>query len=361
MARVYNFSAGPAMLPLEVLEKARAEMVDWHGSGMSVMEMSHRGKEFIAIAQKAEQDLRDLLAIPANYKVLFLQGGASLQFSMIPMNLLRGKKKADYINTGEWSKKAIAAAKQFCTVNVAATGEADKFMKVPPQASWKLDPEAAYVHYTPNETIGGVEFQWIPDTGSVPLVADMSSTLLSRPMDVSRFGLIYAGAQKNIGPAGLTIVIVREDLIGQTVAGTPTMLDYKTHLDNESMYNTPPTYAWYIAGLVFEWLKEKGGLEGMAEINKRKADKLYAAIAASKGFYRSPVDPASRSWMNVPFTLADAALDEPFLKAAKGAGLVQLKGHRSVGGMRASIYNAMPEAGVDALIAFMGDFQRKQG
>lgn len=361
MARVFNFSAGPAVLPVEVLEQARAEILDWQGSGMSVMEMSHRGKEFMGIAAKAEQDLRDLLNIPKHYKVLFLQGGASLQFAMIPMNLLRGKKKADYVNTGEWSKKAIAAAKPFATVNVAASGEADKFTRVPPQESWKLDREAAYVHYTPNETIGGVEFHWVPDAGDVPLVADMSSTILSRPIDVSRFGLIYAGAQKNIGPAGLTIVIVREDLIGHALPGTPTMLDYKTHADNESMYNTPPTYAWYIAGLVFEWLKRQGGLAGMAAINKRKADKLYAAIEGSGGFYRSPVEVASRSWMNVPFTLKDATLDEAFLKGAKAAGLLQLKGHRSVGGMRASIYNAMPEEGVAALIAYMRDFQAKHG
>lgn len=361
MARVFNFSAGPAVLPVEVLEQARAEILDWQGSGMSVMEMSHRGKEFMGIAAKAEQDLRDLLNIPKHYKVLFLQGGASLQFAMIPMNLLRGKKNADYVNTGEWSKKAIAAAKPFATVNVAASGEADKFTRVPPQESWKLDREAAYVHYTPNETIGGVEFHWVPDAGDVPLVADMSSTILSRPIDVSRFGLIYAGAQKNIGPAGLTIVIVREDLIGHALPGTPTMLDYKTHADNESMYNTPPTYAWYIAGLVFEWLKRQGGLAGMAAINKRKADKLYAAIEGSGGFYRSPVEVASRSWMNVPFTLKDATLDEAFLKGAKAAGLLQLKGHRSVGGMRASIYNAMPEEGVAALIAYMRDFQAKHG
>ena len=361
MSRVYNFSPGPAMLPLEVLEQARNELIDWNGSGMSVMEMSHRGKEFMDIAQRAEADLRELLAIPANYKVLFLQGGASLQFSMVPMNLLRGKTKADYIHTGEWSKKAIAEAKRFCTVNIAANAEASKFTTIPPQNSWKLDSEAAYVHYIANETIGGVEFHWVPETGKVPLVADMSSTLLSRPIDVSRYGLIYAGAQKNIGPAGLTLVIVREDLLGETIKGAPTMLDYKIHLDNESMYNTPPTYAWYIAGLNFAWLKRQGGLKVMAERNKRKADKLYAAIMASDGFYRSPVDAACRSWMNVPFTLKDANLDEAFLKAAKAVHLLQLKGHRSVGGMRASIYNAMPEAGVDALIQLMQEFQKKQG
>ena len=361
MARVYNFSPGPAVLPLEVLQQARDELVDWHGSGMSVMEMSHRGKEFIGIAAKAEADLRELLAIPANYKVLFLQGGATLQFAMVPMNLLRGKTKADYIYTGEWSKKAIGEAKRFCTVNIAASGEATKFTGIPPQKSWKLDPDAAYVHYTPNETIGGVEFHWVPETGEVPLVADMSSTILSRPLDVSRFALIYAGAQKNIGPAGLTIVIVREDLIGHAGKGIPQMLDYKVHADSESMSNTPPVYAWYIAGLTFAWLKRQGGLKGMAAINKRKADKLYACIEAAGGFYRSPVDPACRSWMNIPFTLADPKLDEPFLKEADAAGLLQLKGHRSVGGMRASLYNAMPEAGVDALIQFMQQFQKKKG
>jgi phosphoserine aminotransferase len=361
MGRVYNFSPGPAVLPEEVLNQARDELLDWHGSGVSVMEMSHRGKEFIAIAHKAEADLRELLSIPANYKVLFLQGGASAQFAMVPINLLRGRKKADYINTGEWSKKAIKEAKKFCAVNVAASSEASNFAAAPKQGDLKLDPEAAYVHYTPNETIGGVEFSYMPATGNVPLVADMSSTLLSRPIDVSNYGLIYAGAQKNIGPAGLTIVILREDLLGQALPTAPSMFDYKIHADNESMYNTPPTYAWYIAGLVFEWLKNKGGLKGMAAINQRKADKLYGYIDASDGFYRNPVEKGSRSWMNVPFTLKDAALDEAFLKGAKGAGLVQLKGHRSVGGMRASIYNAMPESGVDALIAYMQEFARKNG
>ncbi len=361
MARVFNFSAGPAVLPEEVLQRAKDELLDWHGSGMSVMEMSHRGKEFIAIAEKAEADLRELMGIPANYKVLFLQGGASAQFAMVPLNLLRGRKSADYINTGEWSKKAIKEAKKFGGVNVAATAEATSFSTVPPQKEWKLDPDAAYVHYTPNETIGGVEFSFVPQTGGVPLVADMSSTILSRPVDVTKFGVIYAGAQKNIGPAGLTIVIVREDLMGQALPGTPSMFDYKVHADNGSMYNTPPTYAWYIAGLVFEWLKNKGGLKAMAEVNQRKAAKLYAFIDASGGFYKNPVEKHSRSWMNVPFTLKDAALDEPFLKGTKAAGLVQLKGHRSVGGMRASIYNAMPEAGIDALIAYMQDFMRKTG
>lgn len=360
MARVYNFSAGPAVLPEEVLAQAAAEMSDWHGSGTSVMEMSHRGKEFIGIAEKAEADLRELLEVPANYKVLFLHGGATLQFAMVPLNLLAGKKGADYVNTGQWSKKAIGEAKRLCEVNVAASSEASGFTTVPPLDAWKLDPDAAFVHYTANETIGGVEFHWIPDTGAVPLVSDMSSTLLSRPLDVSRFGLIYAGAQKNFGPAGLAVAIVREDLLGRAAPGTPSMLDYKVHADNGSMYNTPPTYNWYLAGLVFEWLKKKGGLAAMAEINRRKAQRLYDYIDGS-GFYRNPVDPACRSWMNVPFTLADPALDETFLKGAKEAGLAQLKGHRSVGGMRASIYNAMPESGIDALIDYMKQFAKAKG
>jgi phosphoserine aminotransferase len=360
MARVFNFSAGPAVLPEAVLQQAREEMLDWRGSGMSVMEMSHRDKEFMSIAAAAEKSLREVMSIPANYKVLFLQGGASSQFAAIPMNLLRGKTTADYINTGEWSKKAIGEAKRYCTVNVAGTSEASKFTTVPQQNELKLNKDAAYLHYTPNETIGGVEFNYLPEAGSVPLVVDMSSTILSRPIDVTKFGLIYAGAQKNIGPAGLTVVIVREDLIGQTTAGAPSMFDYKIHADNESMYNTPPTYAWYLAGLVFEWVKQQGGLAKMAEINKRKAMKLYNYIDES-GFYKNPVDPKCRSWMNVPFTLKDAALDEPFLKEAKAAKLVTLKGHRSVGGMRASIYNAMPEAGVDALVAFMADFAKRKG
>ena len=360
MSRIYNFSAGPAMLPEEVLSQAREEMLDWQGSGMSVMEMSHRGKEFMSIAAQAEADLRELLAVPANYKVMFLQGGASSQFAMVPLNLLRGKTGADYINTGMWSKKAIAEGKRYCNVNVAASSEESKFTTIPAQGQWQLKADAAYVHYTPNETIGGVEFHWVPETGEVPLVADMSSTLLSRPIDVSKFGVIYAGAQKNIGPAGLTVVIVREDLMGETQSGTPTMFDYKTQAEAESMYNTPPTYAWYLAGLVFQYLKRKGGLKAMAEINQRKADKLYAAIDGS-GYYRNPVDKDCRSWMNVPFTLADADLDKTFLAEAAEAGLKTLSGHRSVGGMRASIYNAMPEAGVDTLVDFMQDFARRNG
>ncbi len=360
MTRVYNFSAGPAMLPEAVLERARAELLDWHGTGMSVMEMSHRGEEFVSIARQAEADLRRLMGVPDDYHVLFLQGGATSQFAMVPMNLLRGRGRADYLDTGLWSRKAIKEARRYCEVNVAASSEAEGYTTIPPRESWRLDPQAAYVHYTPNETIGGVEFHWIPDTGDVPLVADMSSTILSRPIDVSRFGLIYAGAQKNIGPAGLTVVIVRRDLVGETLPGTPTMLDYAAHAEAGSMLNTPPTFAWYLAGLVFRWILEQGGLEAMAERNRRKAEKLYAAIDAS-GFYRNPVDPACRSWMNVPFTLADPALDATFLEEAKAAGLVALKGHRSVGGMRASIYNAMPEEGVDRLVEFMRDFERRHG
>jgi phosphoserine aminotransferase len=292
--------------------------------------------------------------------VLFLQGGASSQFAMVPMNLLRGADTADYLNTGSWSKKAIAEAKRFCSVNVAASTEDAKFTKAPAQGDLAMSGGAAYVHYTPNETIQGVEFPYVPETGDRPLAADMSSTILSRPIDVSRYGVIYAGAQKNVGPAGLTIVIVREDLIGQPIAGTPAMFDYKTQADAGSMYNTPPTYAWYLAGLVFRWIKRLGGLEGMGAINERKAKALYAAIDAS-GLYSNPVEPNCRSWMNVPFILANPELDATFLADAKTAGLVTLKGHRSVGGMRASIYNAMPEEGVQALISFMQEFERKYG
>ncbi len=352
--RVYNFSAGPAVLPEEVLEIAQREMIDWHGSGMSVMEMSHRGKEFMGIAAETEADLRELLSIPQNYKVLFLQGGASAQFSMIPMNLLRGKTSADYVNTGEWSKKAIKEAKKYCTVNIAASSEDRNFTYAPKEL--KLDRQAAYVHYTPNETIGGVEFGWVPETGDVPLVADMSSNILSRRIDVSKYGLIYAGAQKNIGPAGLTIVIVREDLIGNPLAGIPTMLDYKIHADNESMYNTPPTYGIYIAGLVFKWLKQNGGLDAMEKKNIEKANVLYDYLDKSE-FFVSPVAVDDRSRMNVPFTLKDASRDEEFLKGAKARNMVQLKGHRSVGGMRASIYNAMPIEGVRALVEYMKEFE----
>ena len=360
MTRKYNFSAGPAMLPQDVLEQAQAEMLDWHGSGMSVMEMSHRGKEFMSIATEAEADLRELMGLSDDYKVLFLQGGASSQFAAIPFNLIRGKAGADYVNTGAWSKKAIAEAQRYIEVNVASSSEDANYSTIYPYESWNTNPDAAYLHYTPNETIGGLEFPWIPETGDVPLVADMSSTILSRPVEVDKFGLIYAGAQKNIGPAGLTLVIVREELLGDVMDCTPTMMNYAVQAKNGSMYNTPPTYAWYLAGLVFKWLKQKGGLEVMGEINKRKADKLYTAIDTSD-FYKNPVEKEFRSWMNVPFTLPNADLDEVFLKEAAERNLVSLKGHRSVGGMRASIYNAMPEAGVDALIDMMKDFEKEYG
>jgi len=357
MDRVFNFSAGPAALPLDVLQLAQQELVNWHGSGMSVMEMSHRGKEYMSIQADAEADLRELMGIPANYKVLFLQGGASLQFAAVPMNLLRGKASADYLNTGEWSKKAIKEAKKYGGVNVVASSEDKNFSYAPAQSTWTLDPNAAYVHITQNETIGGVEIFDTIDTGAVPLVSDMSSNILSRPMDVSKYGLIYAGAQKNIGPAGLTIVIVREDLLGQTVAGTPTMLDYKIQAENDSMYNTPPTYGIYIAGLVFKMLKAKGGLAAMEQVNRAKAKILYDVLDASS-FFHSPVALENRSLMNIPFTLKNAELDEEFLKGAKARGMIQLKGHRSVGGMRASIYNAMPVEGVQALADYMKEFEK---
>ncbi|HEX5637074.1 MAG TPA: 3-phosphoserine/phosphohydroxythreonine transaminase [Gammaproteobacteria bacterium] len=359
MSRVYNFSAGPAVLPEAVLKQAQAEMLEWRDSGMSVMEMSHRDKYFMSIAEQAEADLREIMAIPSNYKVLFLQGGASMQFAMLPLNLLATNKKADYIQTGQWSEKAIAEARRYGTVNVIASTKDSKYTTVPAQASLPTSTDAAYLHYTPNETIVGVEFPYIPQT-NVPLIADMSSTILSRPVDVSRFGVIYAGAQKNIGPAGLTLVIIREDLIGKAMDSTPVMLDYKTHATEGSMYNTPPTYGWYFAGLVFKWIKNLGGLKGMEAINRRKAEKLYAAIDGSS-LYTNPVEKSCRSWMNVPFILANAELDKAFLAGAEKAGLTTLKGHRSVGGMRASIYNAMPEAGIDALIAYMKEFEKKNG
>ncbi|OFZ71532.1 MAG: phosphoserine transaminase [Betaproteobacteria bacterium RBG_16_64_9] len=358
MARLFNFSAGPAVLPEEVLAQAASEMLDWHGCGMSVMEMSHRGKEFIAICDQAEADLRELLAIPSSFKVLFLQGGATLQFGVIPMNLLRGRKSADYINTGEWAKKAIKEAKGQCNVNLAASAEDRNFTYAPERASWKLDPEAAYVHYTSNETIGGVEFQWVPDTGSVPLVCDMSSHFLSRPVEFSKYGLVYAGAQKNVGPAGLTLVIVREDLIGGAPKGTPSMLDYKVHADAGSMSNTPPTYPIYVAGLVFQWVKRQGGIAAMERRALERSGLLYEALDKSR-FFKNPVRPQDRSRMNVPFTLADSKLDEAFLKGAKERGLVELKGHRSVGGMRASMYNAMPIEGVRRLVEYLREFEKQ--
>jgi phosphoserine aminotransferase len=358
--RIFNFGAGPATMPVEVLERAREELVEWHEAGMSVMEMSHRGAQFVAMAAEAEADLRTLLAMPANYKVLFLQGGASMQFAGVPMNLLRGRKRADYVNTGEWSKKAIAEARKFCDVNVAASASDRNFTYVPKQAAWKLSADAAYVHVCTNETIGGVEYHWTPDTGDIPLVADMSSHILSRPLDVSKFGLIYAGAQKNIGPAGLVVILVREDLLGQAMPGTPNVLDYALQSQADSMLNTPPTFSVYLAGLTFKWLLAKGGLAGIEKTNLRKASLLYDYIDA-QDFYSNPVAKEDRSRMNVPFRLRDDKLDAAFLDEAEARGLSQLKGHRSVGGMRASIYNAMPVEGVEALVDFMKDFARRHG
>ncbi len=360
MTRVFNFSAGPAALPEPVLREAAAEMLDWHGSGMSVMEMSHRGKEFIGIAAEAESLLRELLAVPSNYKVLFMQGGAIAENAIVPMNLLGTKKSADYVDTGEWSKKSIKETKKYAAVNVAASAAASGYTTIPPRAEWKLDPDAAYVHICSNETIGGVQYHFTPDTGGVPLVADMSSDILSRPVEVAKYGLIYAGAQKNIGPAGLTIVVVRDDLLGRALPITPSAFDYKTVAENESMYNTPPTYAIYIAGLVFKWLKAQGGLPAIAEHNAKKAALLYDFLDGS-AFFKSPVARDCRSLMNVPFKLKDEALDAAFLKGAEARGMVQLKGHRSVGGMRASIYNAMPVEGVKALVAYMKEFEAQHG
>ena len=357
---VWNFGSGPAMLVPSVLEQARAELVDWHGKGMSVMEMSHRGKDFVEIAARAEADLRSLMGIPGNYKVLFLQGGATAQFAAVPMNLLRGHGEADFVITGEWTRKAFAEAAKYCRPNVAATAEDSGFTRVPKQSAWKLSPKAAYVHVCTNETIGGVEYHWTPDTGGVPLVSDMSSHILSRPVDVSRYGLIFAGAQKNIGPAGLVIVIVREDLIGNALPGTPNVLDYKLQADADSMLNTPPTFSVYLAGLTFRWLLEKGGLAAMERENVAKAELLYGCLD-SLAFYETPVAREDRSRMNVPFRLKDASLDANFLAAAEARGLSQLKGHRSVGGMRASIYNAMPREGVEALVDFLRDFARRHG
>ena len=359
MTRVYNFSAGPAALPEVVLQRAQGEMLDYQGRGLSVMEMSHRSAEFLDIAQRAEADFRELLDVGEDYYVLFLQGGASAQFAMVPMNLAREDSVADYVNTGSWSKKAIAEASKLCRVNVAATSEDENFTHVPGFETWRLTPGAAYVHVTGNETIGGVEFHDYPSTGEVPLVADLSSTLMSRPLDVTKFGVIYAGAQKNIGPAGITVVVIAKDLAGHARPGTPSVFDYLAHAQAGSMLNTPPTYAWYLAGLVFEWLKDQGGLEGIAQVNRRKARKLYAAVEQSN-FYRCHVAKQDRSWMNVPFTLADDSLDGAFLEQADARGLVNLKGHRSVGGMRASLYNAVSEEGVDALIDFMASFEAER-
>ncbi len=355
--RVFNFAAGPAALPLEVLEQARDELMDWHGGGMSVMEISHRSKAFLAVARESEADLRALLAVPDNYKVLFLQGGATGQFAAIPMNLTAPDSSVDYINTGSWSKKALSEARRYCRVNVAADAADSGYCGIPPESGWRLSADAAYLHYTHNETIGGVEFPFVPEA-RVPLVVDMSSSILSRPIDVSRFGLLYAGAQKNIGPSGLCVVIVREELIGRARPGTPSVWDFKAMADEGSMLNTPPTFAWYIAGLVLKWLRRQGGVAAMAQRNRAKAELLYRTIDESE-FYRNPVERSCRSWMNVPFTLARPELDRRFLDEAAVAGLANLEGHRSVGGMRASLYNAMTLDGVVALTDFMRDFARR--
>lgn len=333
-------------------------MLDWHGKGLSVMEMSHRSDDYVAIAEKAEQDLRDLLNVPTHYQVLFMQGGASQQFAQIPLNLLPEGGVADYVETGIWSKKAIEEARRFGNVNVAASGKALDYFGIPGQNDWQLSQDAAYLHYCSNETIGGVQFDWVPEVDDVPVVVDMSSDILSRPVDVSQFGMIYAGAQKNIGPSGLVVAIIREDLIGRARSICPTMLDYKTAADNGSMYNTPATYSWYLAGLVFEWLKEQGGIEAMARRNHAKQDLLYSTIDAS-AFYSNPVSKNARSWMNVPFRLADERLDKAFLAGADARGLLNLKGHRSVGGMRASIYNATGLDAVEALVAYMAEFEKE--
>ena len=362
MRKVYNFSAGPGMLPEEVLQTAQAEMLDWHGTGMSIMELGHRGSEFQGVAEKAEANLRELMQIPKHYHVLFLTGGASAQFAMVPLNLMSERKKADYIDTGIWSKKAIDEARRYGDVHVAAaSGVVNSQVFIPDQNAWDLRSDVDYIHYTPNETIDGLAFKWVPDTGNIPLIADMSSMILSQPIDVSKYGVIYAGAQKNMGQAGLTVAIVRDDLIRDPVFLTPTLYTYKLHAEHHSFYNTPPTYSWYIAGLVFDWLKRKGGVSAMYEENIRKSEKLYAFIESHKDFYFSTVRPENRSMMNVVFSLTDEKLNEKFLQESAAAGLSNLKGHRVVGGMRASIYNAMPEEGVDALITFMREFSRSYG
>ena len=361
MSRVWNFSAGPAALPLAVLERARDELTNWQGSGASVMEQSHRGKRFIAMAAQAEADLRALLTIPDDYAVLFLQGGATQHFAQIPMNLAADGDSADYIDSGHWSTKAINEAAPYVRVNVAASAKADEYRRLPPRAEWRLDPRAAYVHYTPNETIHGVEFHAIPDVGEVPLVADMSSNILSEPLDIRRFGLVYAGAQKNIGPSGLVVMIVRRDLLQRPGRPMARIFRYAEHAAADSMLNTPNTWGWYVAGLTFQWLLAQGGLTAMAARNRAKAEMLYRAIDDSAGYYRNPIEPAARSRMNVPFTLHDSALDPLFLQESEAAGLLALKGHKAVGGMRASLYNAVPPEAVEALVGFMRDFAQRHG
>ncbi|GMU44435.1 MAG: 3-phosphoserine/phosphohydroxythreonine transaminase [Xanthomonadales bacterium PRO6] len=360
MSRAFNFSAGPGALPEPVLRQAQQEMLEWRDARASVMEISHRDKAFIALAESAEASLREILAIPSNYKVLFLQGGATAQFALLPMNLAAPDQAADYVLTGAWSEKAAKEAETLCTAKVAASSADANFTTVPDVAGWTLSEGAAYLHVTPNETIHGVEFYELPER-SAPVIADVSSTILSRPLDVSKYGVLYAGAQKNIGPSGITVMIVREDLLERKPRALPQILSYKAHAENQSMLNTPPTFGWYVAALVFDWVKAQGGLAAIGERNRRKAEKLYAAIDGSGGFYTNQVDPRYRSWMNVPFVLPDEKLDAPFLKGAEAAGMLGLKGHRAVGGMRASIYNATGEAAVDVLIEYMREFQRKNG
>lgn len=361
MRKILNFSAGPAMVPEEVLKQAQAEFLNWHDTGMSIMELGHRGPEFKEVAEQTEADLRELMTIPKNYHVFFLPGGATAQFAMVPLNLYGDKKTADYIDTGIWSKKAIDEAKRYGSANVAAgiTYQND-LINIPTQDTWKLHDDAAYLHYTPNETIEGIEFHWVPEVGPVPLVADMSSMILSRPVDVTQYGVIYAGAQKNLGQAGVTIVIVREDLIKEPMPHTPTLYSYKTHADHHSFYNTPPTFSWYLTGLVLKWMKQQGGVEKFYAMNQRKATKLYQFIDKDN-FYINCIHPDCRSQMNVVFTLHDANLDKTFLTESAQAGLTNLRGHRVVGGMRASLYNAMSEQDVDRLVEFMADFAKRNG
>jgi phosphoserine aminotransferase len=359
MSRGYNFSSGPAALPEPVLRQAQADLLEWGRERASVMEISHRGKAFMAMAEESERDLRDVLAIPSNYKVLFLQGGATAHFALLPMNFAKGRS-TDYVLTGSWGQKAAKEAKPSCTVRIAASSEADEFFRIPARATWDLDPGAAYVHVTPNETIGGVEFHETPETGDVPLVADMSSNLLSRPIDVSKYGVVYAGAQKNIGASGLVVLIVREDLLERCPKELPNIFNYSAHAKEGSLLNTPNTFGWYLAALVFKWIKAEGGLAKIGETNARKATLLYDYIDRS-GFYSNPIEKGARSRMNVPFRLKDEALDAKFLAESEAAGLLALKGHRSVGGMRASMYNAMPFEGTQALVDFMQDFVKRNG
>jgi phosphoserine aminotransferase len=361
MTRAFNFSAGPATLPEPVLRQAQAEMLEWRDAGASIVEISHRGPEFMQVAQEAEAGLRRLLSVPDEYAVLFMQGGATTQQALIPLNFAAPEQPADYVVTGHWGKTALKQAKQYVATHIAANSEADGFRTIPPRSTWQLSADSAYVHITANETIHGVEFREIPETGDVPLFADFSSSIASEPVDIRKFGLVYGGAQKNLGPVGISFVIVRRDLLERAGQPRADIFDYRSHLKGESMLNTPPTWNWYMLGLTVQWMLGQGGVEAFARCNARKAAMLYETIDGSGGFYRNDVDPAVRSRMNVPFFLHDEALDKAFLAESKAAGLIALKGHRALGGMRASIYNALPEAGVQALVAFMRDFQQRHG